>query len=77
MPTRAHINNTPVYSGLADYGDGEYTVRAAHTTEEDKHLIEAGLDTLLKEPCMHGKRSPTIVETFPTDPYFFFMNACR
>ncbi|MEM3356957.1 MAG: hypothetical protein QXZ02_06005 [Candidatus Bathyarchaeia archaeon] len=27
-----------------DFGDDEYTVRVAHTIEEDKQLIEAGFE---------------------------------
>ena len=38
------INNTLVYTQLVDFGDDEYTVRVAHTIEEDKQLIEAGFE---------------------------------
>jgi integrase len=39
-----NINNTLVYTQLVDFGDDEYTVRVAHTIEEDKQLIEAGFE---------------------------------
>lgn len=35
-----NINNTLVYTQLVDFGDDEYTVRVAHTIEEDKQLVE-------------------------------------
>jgi len=39
-----NINNTLVYTQLVDFGDDEYTVRVAHTIEEDKQLLEAGFE---------------------------------
>jgi integrase len=39
-----NINNTLVYTQLVDFGDDEYTVRAAHGIEGDKQLIEAGFE---------------------------------
>jgi len=39
-----NINNTLVYTHLVDFGDDEYTVRVAHTIEEDKQLLEAGFE---------------------------------
>ncbi|MGB9693791.1 MAG: site-specific integrase, partial [Fervidobacterium sp.] len=39
-----NINNTLVYTQLVDFGDNEYTVRVAHTIEEDRQLIEAGFE---------------------------------
>jgi len=39
-----NINNTLVYTQLVDFGDDEYTVKVAHSVEEDKQLIEAGFE---------------------------------
>jgi len=39
-----NINNTLVYTQLVDFGDDEYTVKVAHSIEEDKQLIEAGFE---------------------------------
>lgn len=39
-----NINNTLVYTQIVDFGDEEYTVRVAHSVEEDKQLIEAGFE---------------------------------
>ena len=39
-----NINNTLVYTHLVDFGDDEYTVKVAHSIQEDKQLIEAGFE---------------------------------
>jgi len=38
------IQNTLVYTQLVSFEDDEYSVRVAHSLEEDKQLIEAGFE---------------------------------
>ena len=39
-----NINNTLVYTQLVDFEDDEYTVKVAHSIEEDKQLSEPGFE---------------------------------
>ena len=39
-----NFQNTLIYTQRVDFQDDEYTVRVAHTIEEDKQLIEAGFE---------------------------------
>jgi integrase len=39
-----NIHNTLVYTQLVDFRDDEYTVKVAHSIEEDKQLLESGFE---------------------------------